>query len=142
MRPMDRHYDRTILVAALGGGFETVGKPMATNVIPAPAAEYPVLSDRQSGWWSAPEVPFRATARMAIAVVLARRSAPERVRSAAPAALAAERGSVCPGVGAGGLRARDRCGSANGTYTDVWITCRSLTAAWARRGSEAEGGRQ
>jgi len=65
---MDRHYDRTILVAAVGGGFETVGMPMATNVIPAPAPEYPVRSDRQFGWWSAPEVPFCAALVMATAV--------------------------------------------------------------------------
>ena len=51
---------------------------------------------------------------MAVSVVLARCSAPDRVRSAATAAPAAERGSVCPGVGVGGLRARDRCCTPNG----------------------------
>ena len=48
---------------------------------------------------SAPEAPFCAAARVATAVVLARRSAPERVRPAAPTTPAAERGSACCSAG-------------------------------------------
>jgi hypothetical protein len=66
-----------------------------------------------------PEVPFCAALVMAAAAVLARCSAPDRVRSAATAALAGERGPVCPDVGVGGLRARDRCCTRNGTSVAV-----------------------
>jgi hypothetical protein len=52
---------------------------------------------------STPDVPFCAVVRMATIVVLARRSAPERVRLAAPTISAAEGGFVCPSGGAGGL---------------------------------------
>jgi len=48
-------------------------------------------------------VPICAAARMATAVVLARRSAPERVRPAEPTTPVAERGSACCSAGAGGL---------------------------------------
>src|ERR1035437_10576430 len=68
---------------------------------------------------STPEVPFCALPVMATIVVLARCSAPDRVQSAATAALAAECGSICPGVGVGDLRARDRCCTRNGT-TGTW----------------------
>src|SRR5665213_2130613 len=52
---------------------------------------------------STPEVPICAAGKVATAVVLARRSAPERVRPAAPTTPAAERGSACCSAGAGGL---------------------------------------
>ena len=59
---------------------------------------------------SAPDVPFCATTMVATTVVLARCSAPERVRSATPAGSAAERCSVCSATGTHGLRTRDhRC---------------------------------
>jgi len=48
-------------------------------------------------------VPFCAATRVATTVVLARYSAPQRARSAAPTELAAERGSACSSAGAGGL---------------------------------------
>ena len=48
-------------------------------------------------------MPFCAAARTATVVVLSRRSAPERVRPAAPTTPAAERGSACCSAGAGGL---------------------------------------
>jgi hypothetical protein len=48
-----------------------------------------------------PEVPFCAAGKVATAVVLARRSAPERIRPAAPTTPAAERGSECFAVGHG-----------------------------------------
>jgi|NGEPerStandDraft_6_1074524.scaffolds.fasta_scaffold216879_2 hypothetical protein len=50
-----------------------------------------------------PDVPFCAAGKVATAVVLARRSAPERIRPAAPTTPAAERGSACCSAGAGGL---------------------------------------
>ncbi len=52
---------------------------------------------------SKPEVPFCAAAVMTMAVVLARRSAPEWVRPAASTTPAVERGSACCSAGAGGL---------------------------------------
>jgi hypothetical protein len=48
-------------------------------------------------------VPFCAAGKVATAGVLARRSAPERVRPAAPTTPAAERGSACCSAGADGL---------------------------------------
>ena len=59
---------------------------------------------------STSEVPFCAAVRMAMAVDLARRSAPERVRWATPTASAAERCSVCSVTRTHGLLARyHRC---------------------------------
>jgi hypothetical protein len=52
---------------------------------------------------STPDVPFCTAAVMAIVVVQARRSTPERVRPAAPTTPATERGSACCSAGAGGL---------------------------------------
>ena len=52
---------------------------------------------------STPDVPFCAAGKVATAGVLARRSAPERVRPAAPTTPAAERGSACCSAGADGL---------------------------------------
>ncbi len=52
---------------------------------------------------SEPDVPFGAVARVATIVVLARRSASDRVGPAALTTSATERGSVCPSGGAGGL---------------------------------------
>src|ERR1035441_4733401 len=52
---------------------------------------------------------------MAMPVVLARCSAPERVRSSAPTAPAAERASACLVVEAGGLRACSDCCTCNNT---------------------------
>ena len=49
------------------------------------------------------DVPFCAAATVATAVVLSRRSGPERVRPAAPTTAAAKRGSACCSAGAGGL---------------------------------------
>src|SRR5665213_2600505 len=56
-----------------------------------------------AAWPKPPDVPFCAAARTATVVVLSRRSAPERVRPAAPTTPAAERGSACCSAGAGGL---------------------------------------
>ena len=64
---------------------------------------------------NATDVPFCAAGGKATAVDLERRSAPERVRSAAPTAPAAERGSVCFLMRAGGLRACSCCCARNGT---------------------------
>ena len=52
---------------------------------------------------STPDVPFCAADKVVTAVVLARPSAPERERPAAPTTAATESGSACRSAGAGGL---------------------------------------
>ena len=71
-------------------------------------------------------MPFRAAARMATAVDLARCSAPERVRSIADSgAVGGTHNTGCRArfcsfaVGAGGLRACSGCCAPNGTYVTV-----------------------
>jgi hypothetical protein len=90
-------------------------RPVDGSGLSLPTSERRIRCRRWPADECTPEVPFCAVAWRAAAVVLARRSAPDRVPSAAPAAPAAERGSACFAGGVGGLRVRSCCRARTGT---------------------------